>query len=250
MQDTKLQEEWKPINGFPGYEISNYGNARTIDRMTGGKNNHFRKGQKLKCGICSTGYPEIMTWKVNKGIKQRIHRLVALHFIPNPEAKKMVNHKDGVKTNNHIENLEWATRRENEDHAMENGLKPRGEENGWSKLTEDGVREIFRLYSKGMNYVEIEKEMGIVTKATIGRVIQRKIWAHVTDIIEPEVLDMRVVGILKNGFERVYDSAADAARKTGADSSKISMCLNGHRKIHNSTKWVYLRDHVPTNPKS
>lgn len=73
-----------------------------------------------------------------------VHKLVCLCFIPNPENKPCSNHKDGVKKNNHVDNLEWATVSENTQHAFDNGLatSPRGESNHFSKITENDVRRI------------------------------------------------------------------------------------------------------------
>ena len=71
-----------------------------------------------------------------------VHRLVAEKYIPNPENKEQVNHKDGNKLNNHVDNLEWVTNQENRNHAVENNLHLQGEQCPWSKLTASDVRFI------------------------------------------------------------------------------------------------------------
>lgn len=71
-----------------------------------------------------------------------VHRLVAEKFIPNPNNLPQVNHIDGDKTNNCIENLEWVTNQENRDHAIKNGLHLQGEKCSWSKLTLENVKYI------------------------------------------------------------------------------------------------------------
>ena len=68
-----------------------------------------------------------------------VHRLVATKYIPNPEGKEQVNHKDGNKLNNSVENLEWVTNQENRNHAVETGLHLEGEKCPWSKLTANDV---------------------------------------------------------------------------------------------------------------
>lgn len=70
---------------------------------------------------------------------QFVHRLVAEKYIPNPEGKEQVNHKDGNKLNNSVDNLEWVTNKENREHAVKNGLHLSGESCPWSKLTENDV---------------------------------------------------------------------------------------------------------------
>ena len=118
-----MSEVWKPVKGFEGkYEVSNTGKVRSIDRFDA--NNRFRKGIELKQLIESQGYYRVTLWH-NKCSKEdiRVHYLVACHFIDNPENKKTVNHKDGNKLNNNLNNLEWNTYSENHLHAYKNGLK-------------------------------------------------------------------------------------------------------------------------------
>lgn len=79
-------------------------------------------GKEIAHTFQGTGRPKVELYK--KGIRKnfKVHRLVALTFIPNPHNKPQINHIDGVKTNNHVSNLEWCTHRENADHAIARGL--------------------------------------------------------------------------------------------------------------------------------
>ena len=174
-----MNEIYKPVAGYPQYEISNLGNSRTKDRYTGGKNNHFRKGQKMNPWLNIHGYPILSLWHENKQKRMLLHRLVALHFIPNPDNKPMVNHKNGIKTDCRVDNIEWCTRRENEDHAMENGLKARGEQNGTSKLTEREVIAIRDRFDRGERQRDIVKDYPHVAQTQIYRVCRRKTWRHI-----------------------------------------------------------------------
>ncbi len=110
-----------------------------------------------------------------------VHRLVAFTFIENPENKPFVNHKDGNKLNNHVSNLEWVTRQENVDHAMENNLVPAmvGVNNGRALLTENEVREIYSRLLLGEKSTDLAKEFS-VEKTTIGNIKRRKEWKHIT----------------------------------------------------------------------
>lgn len=115
-------ELWKNIEGFDGlYEISNFGRIKS--------NFKYRKNSsniKSLNSFDQKGYVKVGLSYKAKNIKNEchgIHRLVALHFIPNPENKPQVNHKDCNKKNNHVDNLEWVTHSENMKHAWENGLQ-------------------------------------------------------------------------------------------------------------------------------
>jgi len=100
-------EEWVDVIGYPGYRISNTG---------------FIWSNKLQRVLISPrdedGYERIELYRYNIGKKFFVHRLVALHFIPNPENKPTVNHIDGEKLNNDVSNLEWATVAEQNQHKF------------------------------------------------------------------------------------------------------------------------------------
>lgn len=102
-------------NGY--YEISNFGNVKSNKKTT----------EKILKNKTVNGYKYI-SFKVEGKIKNfYIHRLVAIHFIPNPKNKLQVNHIDGNKSNNHINNLEWCTPRENSQHSYDIGLSKKGD---------------------------------------------------------------------------------------------------------------------------
>ncbi|WP_410891373.1 HNH endonuclease [Neobacillus sp. 204] len=113
----------------------------------------------------------------------RVHRLVASTFIPNPENKPEVNHKNGVKSDNEVSNLEWNTRIENVRHSYETGLKKalKGEENNNSKLTESDVMYIRKNYTPRhpkFNTVAFSKKFG-VHNTVISSIVTFKTWRHV-----------------------------------------------------------------------
>lgn len=113
-----INEVWKPIEGTEGlYEVSNTGKIRSLNyRMTG-------KVHEIDQQLDHKGYLRVRV--KNKGfphITFKVHREVARAFIPNNEGKKQVNHINGDKTDNRVENLEWVSLQENAAHAMENGL--------------------------------------------------------------------------------------------------------------------------------
>ena len=108
-----MQEIWKDIKGYQGlYQVSNLGRIKSIKR------NIF-----LKAHTNSKGYLVVSLSKNNSLSTYRIHRLVAETFIPNLENKPQVNHINGIKSDNRIDNLEWCTNSENQKHAFKNGLQ-------------------------------------------------------------------------------------------------------------------------------
>ena len=112
---------WKDIEGYEGlYQVSNKGEVRSLDHYRKGRNGHEQivRGRILKINTSYGNYGSVMLSK--NGVTKRfyVHRLVALAFIPNPQCLPIVNHIDGNKHNNHVENLEWCTAQENVHHAM------------------------------------------------------------------------------------------------------------------------------------
>jgi hypothetical protein len=115
-----MNEIWHPCVGYEThYEVSNFGNVRSVERMVLHEEGGLKRNPSkvLKHGKCSNGYL-IVSFSVDSvKSNQSVHRLVARAFIPNESNKPQVNHKDGNKHNNHIDNLEWMTRSENGLHA-------------------------------------------------------------------------------------------------------------------------------------
>jgi hypothetical protein len=102
-----VMEIWKRIKGFETYMVSNRGNVKNKD------------GVVMSLRRRSRGYPEVILYKNGKEYYRVVHRLVAIAFIPNPENKPQVNHKDLDKLNNDVGNLEWCTNKHNIAHYIE-----------------------------------------------------------------------------------------------------------------------------------
>lgn len=156
------------VDRFPNYGVTEDGRVKNLKRDKFLKPRFYKK----------TGYNYIILYG-GKGPKSRtIHRLVAEAYIPNPLKKPWVNHKDGNKLNNHVSNLEWATKKENSQHAHQRGLinNAKGEEHWNSRLTQDQIMEIRENKDKLTN-----KALGTkygVTKNYISRVRRNKRWTN------------------------------------------------------------------------
>jgi len=166
-------EKWMAVDGFP-YEVSSHGRVRRTKAIGCTWVGRVRK-------LCQNKWGYLIT-RLLDGPKHRtvtVHILVASAFLgPRPEGKE-VNHKDGVKHNNHASNLEYVTRSENNSHAFSLGLKcVDGERNPQAKITEGDVREIRKLRAGGMKNVDIAKSYPIgatmVSQICVGRA-----WSHV-----------------------------------------------------------------------
>lgn len=121
-----MEEIWKDIPSYEGYyQVSNIGNFRSLPRIVKYKSTGTRNypGKPLLTETAKDNYQRIVLMKDGKKIRYQAHKLVALAFIPNPENKPFINHIDGNKSNNKVENLEWCTASENMVHADKTGLR-------------------------------------------------------------------------------------------------------------------------------
>lgn len=173
-------EKWRPVPTLESfYEISNLGRIKSLERSIvrkDGKPMTYPSRIK-KQHFDKDGYK--MTSLTAEGIKTKVavHRLVAIAFIPNPDNYPQVNHKDGNKVNNCVDNLEWCNASQNNYHAYRLGLASnKGEKNGASKLTHKKVEEIRTLYKTGRyQYKEIGELYG-VTGGTVSAIVKRRLW--------------------------------------------------------------------------
>ena len=118
-----MQEIWKDIKGYEGlYQISNLGNVKSIRYFNHANNKAYTRNRLLKTSKTEKGYLRVELYKKGKGKKIRVHRLVAETFLPNLYNFKEINHKDGNKQNNCVDNLEWCTHSYNMREACKLGL--------------------------------------------------------------------------------------------------------------------------------
>lgn len=123
-------ETWKNVKGYEGmYQVSNLGRVKSLSRSIYDSRGYtvYRKGKIKKPSFDKNGYPQIGLCKNGTVVTRKIHRLVAEAFIPNPENKPEINHKDEDKANNCVDNLEWMTEKENVNYGY--GAKRRAKSN-------------------------------------------------------------------------------------------------------------------------
>jgi hypothetical protein len=117
-----MTEIWVDVEGYEGlYQVSNLGRVRTVERVVERPTGNFKQKQFILKEQKNGDYCVARLTKEGKRKIYCVHQLVAKAFIPNPENKPEVNHKDLDKSNNCVDNLEWATRSENMKHAYDNG---------------------------------------------------------------------------------------------------------------------------------
>jgi len=214
-------EKWKNIDDTNGYYlVSNKGRVKSL------KSNALEGGVILKLQTCKKGYQRVGL-SINKKPKlYSVHRLVAIAFVKNHNNKEQVNHIDGVKTNNNVENLEWCTNQENMNHAIgvlntyeKNQVK--GEAVNFAVLTEEQVKLIPEyLLTKTAKQISIELGVG---HTTITEIVAGRSWAHLK-LKFPLLKDKK-----RNGnapYPHIYQE------KKGTFKWEISKQVNNKRKFY------------------
>jgi hypothetical protein len=165
----EITEHWRDVPNYEGvYRISNLGRVKSL---------WFGREKILKPKEIGGGYVQVGLRK--EGVRKffLIHRIVMLAFVG--ESDLQVNHKNGIKTDNCLENLEYCTASENTIHAFKNGLKKglKGEKHGNSKLTEIEARKI-KYEHQDMTQQEIANIYGIA-RSLVSIIRSRKAWQHI-----------------------------------------------------------------------
>jgi hypothetical protein len=174
----EYKEIFMDVVGYEGlYQVSNLGRVKSLEReVWNGYGMMLKKERILKHGTDKNGYSTVCLCNgiTVKGIT--IHRLMCLSFIPNPKNKRTVNHINGVKTDNRISNLEWATDSENQKHSFENGFQYRPKKIP-RVLKVNDVREI-RYENKDLTHEQIAEKYG-VTRGCIYMIRSGRNWKHI-----------------------------------------------------------------------
>ena len=176
MNDFK-NEEWRTIPSHPNYAASTFGRIKRLTSNTSGKAGKIRKPTKA-----STGY--FCLRLSNDGVIKNysVHSIVAETFLGKCDDNFQVNHKNGIKTDNRIENLEYVSCAENIQHSYRLGLQSKeqnqGAKNGRAKLTETEVKAILNSADRSHGFtVRLAKQYNVAPNI-ISRIVGGKIWKH------------------------------------------------------------------------
>lgn len=182
-----MSEVWMPIPGYEGsYEASSLGRIRSLTRFVNHAPSSTSRGFKrvyvgriLSQYKTRNGYIAVRLSNGKSAKTVHVHRLICQAFLPMKAGLTVVNHKDGDKTNNRLDNLEWCTPSRNMQHAIDNGLKPvlRGSEVGGSVLNDSCVFKIRYMLECGETQRSIAEKFGIGQK-TVSSLRSGKTWGH------------------------------------------------------------------------
>lgn len=208
-------EIWKPIKGYEGYyEVSNRGNVKSLSRQIKIRNGKdaLKKEKILKLQKTKNGYLSVMLSKERTFLGFYVHRLVARAFIPNPENKPQIDHIDGSRDNNNVNNLRWCTAKENRNYPI--ARKRVYESHKGYVPTEESKRKRYE------SWVRNGKKMNRSLNNGKSKAIEQ------IDVISKEII-------------KIYPSMQEVRRQLGYCPSNICLCCKGLRKVGYGYIWKY-----------
>ena len=176
----------KQIKTYPNYSVTENGEVISTGRIAGRSGKGFStKELTLTTMHNQNGYCMVNLYKDKKPKTRYVHRLVAEAYLENPANLPQVNHKDGNKDNNTVDNLEWCTSLHNNKHALSTGLREgmKGSTNSQAKLEEDQVRDIIKMMQQGLSNIEIAYEFNLHDRY-VSLIRGKKRWKYLWELPE------------------------------------------------------------------
>lgn len=222
-----MEEIWKDIKDYEGlYQISNLGKVKRLVSVKCKKERFLSITKDKKFGYC-----RVMLCKNNKTKRFLIHRLMAEHFIPNPENKLCIDHINGIRDDNRIENLRWCTHKENNNFPI--ARKHNSESQKLLRLNSDWVKKNKDAIKKAMQRDEVRKKLSLA---------QKRNWGNPEYIIKQNSNrpTKKVCQYDTNmNFITEYNSINEAKRNTGVDASSIIRCCKNEANTAGGYVWKY-----------
>lgn len=256
-----ITEEWRPVVGFVGYyEVSNQGNVRSVSRVVRGQS---KQGGYHQMGKVVAKYKDVNGYfcahlcRDGISINKKIHRMVAEAFIPNPDNLPVINHKDEVKTNNRVENLEWCTQQYNVTYG-----------NAIQKCQDATRKPIYQLDKNTTEIVKIWKWVGDITKELgyrKNRVVgwcqryaeaEGYIWCYAEDYkegyksgksIKTTRFAPRALYKIDPSTLKILDEykSSEELRAGGYETTMVYDVCEGKTRKHKGYYWCYVDDYNP-----
>lgn len=243
-----MEELWKDIPGFEGwYQASNLGNIRSLDRGCNYKNTGdtaLHKGKQLSGKTTNKGYKEVVLMVNGKHFYKRVHQLVALTFIPNPNNYPHINHINENKLDNRVENLEWCTPQLNMDAYYESRISV------YQYNLSGELLKVWNSLTKAAKDVNGDKTgihhccVGKLSNGNNKKTYLGYIWSY-TPLnkceLKERMTDNNLKGVqqfdLDGNLLHTYKSMTEAAKAVHCNSSAISMACSGLRNTIKGYIW-------------
>lgn len=222
-------EQWRAVEGWPGYEVSDMGRVRSWRSQ--GRRAAITNSWK----IMSTGeqkYKEVRLRAPGRTVKIRVHVLVLLTFVGPPADGQEVRHLDDCKHNNKLSNLCWGTRCENTDDKRRNNRIPQGEKHYAAKLTDADVVAIRERANKGESYGSISKDYPQTCEASIGYAASGRTFKHLPNAAAFRE-SRKVTNEQVSDIRRLYASGVTQtalAAQFGLGQSHVSRIIRGESR--------------------
>ncbi len=217
--------EWRIIPNFPMYKISEYGDIYS----------YYKSGRMLKPKLDKDGYLTVNLTENKVRYDLRVHRLVAMAFLDNPNNLPIVNHKDLNVINNHYSNLEWCTYTHNTVHYYANGINKRT----LSSLSKEEMLSIVSDYLSGSSHKELKEKYNLECRAdAISEIVTGRRFSEITGIVQSEKFKQRTTA--KHSDDLILELLTKAycnniphktlCEEYGLSAAQVSRIVNGSRR--------------------